>query len=256
MPNGSTSEQVVSGFVDARGAGGAKSSGKGEWTLRFAFEVWRDAAGVTRHEELTVSREVDTTELRDFLKCIRAGQLLSARVRITSPGRAELIVLEDGHLDPTDPFVLRANERAKPKMREHSRFGTLVFDPRVDWYSGRARWGAVEVDINVSATEDAEIDRALEVAEQLWRDQASWDRRIREFAVRKLLPMKNKTWLDEDERELTQDQFEARMTLESITVDPDGGFDFMHADGDLFWGHAIEVTGNLKDGPTGAHTPG
>lgn len=46
------------------------------------------------------------------------------------------------------------------------------------------------------------------------------------------------------------------MTLEGISVDPDGSFDFWHNDGDLFWGHAIQISGSLVEGPTLANIPG
>jgi hypothetical protein len=46
------------------------------------------------------------------------------------------------------------------------------------------------------------------------------------------------------------------MRLKSVTVYPDGSFDFWHDDGDLFWGHSIQVSGDLLDGPTHADIPG
>jgi hypothetical protein len=62
--------------------------------------------------------------------------------------------------------------------------------------------------------------------------------------------------LDEDEIELTADQFKGRMTLESITVHPNGSFTFWHNDGDMFWGHSIEVSGSLTKGLRRADIPG
>jgi len=38
------------------------------------------------------------------------------------------------------------------------------------------------------------------------------------------------------------------MKPESIIIREDGGFDFWYEDGDLFWGHSIEVCGNFDDG--------
>ena len=46
------------------------------------------------------------------------------------------------------------------------------------------------------------------------------------------------------------------MKLESISVRNNGSFDFWHNDGDLFWGHSIQISGNLTDGPKRADIPG
>jgi hypothetical protein len=46
------------------------------------------------------------------------------------------------------------------------------------------------------------------------------------------------------------------MTLVSITVKSEGSLDFRHSDGNLFYGHSIQVTGNLSDGPTNADITG
>lgn len=53
------------------------------------------------------------------------------------------------------------------------------------------------------------------------------------------------------EKPLTAAQFLKRMKLQSVNADPDGSFAFWHDDGDLFWGHSIQVTGNLKGRPDG-----
>jgi hypothetical protein len=88
----------------------------------------------------------------------------------------------------------------------------------------------------------------LKTAHALWDAQESWNQQILEYAVQEMLSMKNGTWLDEDETELTADQFKARMTLEAITIYPDGSFEFWHDDGDLFWGHSIQVAGDILNG--------
>ena len=74
--------------------------------------------------------------------------------------------------------------------------------------------------------------------------------------MQELLPLKNENWLDEGEAELSADQFKSRMTLESVTVEPGGSFDFWHNDGDLFCGHSIQISGSLSEGPTRADIPG
>jgi hypothetical protein len=53
-----------------------------------------------------------------------------------------------------------------------------------------------------------------------------------------------------------KEEFKARMALESVTVEADGSFQFWYGDGDLFWGHSIQVSGNLAEGPTDASLAG
>ena len=74
--------------------------------------------------------------------------------------------------------------------------------------------------------------------------------------MKELLPLKNESWLSDDEAELTAMDFKARMELVSITVGDNGRFEFWHDDGDLFWGHAIQIDGNLRDGLTDAGISG
>jgi hypothetical protein len=74
--------------------------------------------------------------------------------------------------------------------------------------------------------------------------------------VEKLLPLKNDSWLGENERELTPADFKKKMKLQSINVAGDGSFEFWHDDGDLFWGHSIQIRGKLKDGLVDADIPG
>lgn len=101
-----------------------------------------------------------------------------------------------------------------------------------------------------------DISDNLKIADSLWDAEDNWKRRIDGFAVQHLLVLKNDVWLDDDEPPLTALEFKSRMKLESISISPDGGFTFWHDDGDLFWGHAIQISGSLVDGPTHADIPG
>jgi hypothetical protein len=70
--------------------------------------------------------------------------------------------------------------------------------------------------------------------------------------LKELLSLKNEAWREEGESPLAAADFIKRMKLESISVLTNGDIEFWHDDGDLFWGHAIEVSGNLKKGLTRA----
>ncbi|HEX7814704.1 hypothetical protein [Dyella sp.] len=64
---------------------------------------------------------------------------------------------------------------------------------------------------------------ALATAGRLLAEQEIWRRRIEQYAVDTSLPPKNEAWLE---------------------------------DGDLFWGHSIQIGGNLDTGLDSADIPG
>lgn len=66
------------------------------------------------------------------------------------------------------------------------------------------------------------------------------------------MPLKNNYWLEEGERPLSKRAFLKRMTLLDI-VCRKRQFEFWFDDGDMFWGHAIYVTGSVGRGPMHAN---
>ena len=67
--------------------------------------------------------------------------------------------------------------------------------------------------------------------------------KAKEYAVKKLLKLKNDLWLEEDEKEVTKKEFKARMKFTSLYVFSESA-NFYFDDGDLFQGHTIEVNVN------------
>ena len=144
----------------------------------------------------------------------------------------------------------------EPVTPEDIVFGTLTLDRRLDWYTANALWNGTSIKVRFSPGISDGLEAALQTGHALWQAQSAWDQRVRDFAVAKLLPLKNDVWLDEDEAELSADDFRSRMTLQAITAHADGSFEFWHHDGDLFDGHAIYIRGSLAGGPNRADIPG
>ena len=74
--------------------------------------------------------------------------------------------------------------------------------------------------------------------------------------MKELLPLKNETWLEEGESPFSAEKFKSRMMLQSISIYPNGDIEFWHDDGDLFWGHSIQISGSLDEGLSEADIPG
>jgi hypothetical protein len=141
------------------------------------------------------------------------------------------------------------------KDLEHPFFGKLVYNAELN------RWDGVlpaepAVKVFFSLDHCADGKALVATGEEVCRELPGWRKRVEDFAVEKLWPLKNASWLEKGEDEVTPEQFKSRMTLESVSFYPTGEFEFMHADGDLFWGHWIQVTGTLSEGPTHADIPG
>jgi hypothetical protein len=236
---------TVAGVVYPPGAGGI---GLGDgWILSFELKPWRRAGEGLEERALSLSKPVSEAELQRFMDAIRPYDVVRAEVELEGRGKATLLELAGG--DDDAELTRRAEELRKPVTVEDDVFGTFVFDRDVDVWEAEHSWAGTPVRLSVSAGEHDDLRAASAPARALWQSEAEWDRRVRARAIDELLPLKNEHWREDGEPEVTAAQFEARLTLESISV-TDDLLEFWFDDGELFLGHTICVAGTLADGPT------
>jgi hypothetical protein len=247
--------KIVVGVVYPPGLSGGRSRGETDWTLMLTLRPWREEGKSLLHTALQLRSVVTKETLGTLQDEFAPYSLVRARVRLEEAGRA---ILQDDSLEAGDDAELAA-EAARlqvPITKTIAPFGTLTYDRSVAWWSGPTVWNRKAVTLHLDTDEADGVDTSAEAARTLWAQQEEWQQRIGAFAVGELLPLKNDSWLDEDEKPVDEAAFLDRMTLESITVYADGSFSFYHDDGGLFAGHCIEVSGNLLAGPTYADIPG
>lgn len=256
----------VTGIVSINGVSAGRAGDEILWGLNMQFDVWRVAAGSLKSEPLHFSRQVTDEELKSIQSVIKSETIVKINARVTEKsilGRPD--ALFEGFIE----VVLNDNELnqcleklKKPVTYSDSIFGTLTFDRQFNWYTGNVMWNGKSVTLDLSVDDPENIEPSLQIAKALWQDQITWNNCISDYAVEKLLQLKNEYWLgdeddeEEQEEEVTPQQFKARMSLETISIDTDGEFEFWHNDGDLFFGHSILVSGNLADGPEDAEICG
>jgi hypothetical protein len=209
---------------------------------------------------LMIRRKVTQSDLASFRRLVAPYWVIRIRARVmegSAFGGPEAL-LDDfvGRDDSDQELNDYAKQLQKPVTLADSVLGTFTLDRRVNWFTGCMVWNSKPVTVQLCAETPAKVQAALKTAHSLWEAQAIWDQRVRDYAAQALLQLKNESWLGEDEAEVSADQFKQRMMLESVTVHPEGDFEFWHRDGGLFWGHFIQVTGCLSEGPTGADIPG
>jgi hypothetical protein len=205
--------------------------------------------------EISVSEE----ELSRQMGAIKAYSLLGLRLRFADHpnGRKQA----SGSTLPVtglkdEELAQVATELQKPVVISDPTLGDFTLDRSLDWFRGEATWAGKQIRLELSAGKNGEADQCLQVAKALWGDQSAWAAKVSDYAVEQLLERKNGTWLDEGESPVTPELFKSRMSLESVTVYPSGEFEFWHDDGDLFWGHSIQVCGSISEGLTDVDTPG
>jgi uncharacterized protein (TIGR03067 family) len=134
--------------------------------------------------------------------------------------------------------------------------GSLEWDDNLNWYRGEVRVANASFDLSLNPGEGTDASGALSRARQIVEDFERYRKMAADYAVDGLLELKNDTWLEEGEEEISADEFKAKMKLEAITVQADGGVTFWHHDGDLFWGHSIQVCIDTNDKCTSTDIPG
>lgn len=245
---------VIQGIVSPKSQSDWAGKNDGYKVHCFTFAAWRRPGALLVKRNLTILRPVPPDE--DYSGSFPAYSIHRISVLLSTDGKRAVFEKSLPLREADSELVALEDELRKPVVISTKTFGDLVLDHDLDWFEGIAEWNGESITVDFRADENGSIDNALKTAEQLWADQASWKRRVDELALDELLELKNGSWLEEGESALTPYEFLERMELESISISSAGEFEFWFNDGDLFWGHAILVSGTLEDGPTDASISG
>ena len=250
-------ELTILAVTGANGFGGGKSRGETLWTASIGLTAWMEEDSPDIHRgEFVLSTIGDEQLLEVLRRRTRPDFIIKFRGRVSEDGKRLLLLdLPEPGFDPDLEAILE--EQKKPVTFWEEGLGTFTLNRQVDWFETEIQWLGAEI----SLVFDAEEDRAevLRKAKALLANAVSWDKRVREYAADELLELAN-DWAeqmeDEEPQEIAREQFMERMELESIEIRADGSFEFWFADGDLFYGHSIHVSGDMENGPDDAGMEG
>ncbi|MBK1792578.1 DUF2262 domain-containing protein [Persicirhabdus sediminis] len=246
-------KQVINGLVSPSGAWSSNPrSLLDHWSFLFSLDAWTDAEGALHTDKMTIRKVVDGDELQRLEESINAESIISIALHI---GQLEgfdcrqgaLVEIVESGVDDED-LKRFAADLATPVTVDSRGLGRFTLDRRVGWFEGEARWGLRKIRLNLTPTDVSDPSGVIGRAEELWGQRKTLTRQACEVAASTLLEVKNASWLNEGEQPMSKDKFMRKMKLESITVEEDGSFDFWFEDGDIFWGHSIEVRGDPERG--------
>ncbi len=137
--------------------------------------------------------------------------------------------------------------------------GELVYNEELKWFEGSVNWCGNNVDfsLNVSNSNETELNNTILVATDMVKNQQKWDDTVRKYAAEYLTDLANDWAYDdydeEDEEseeppEIMEQEFAERIDLCDITFYSDGRFVFWFYDDDMFAGHSVTVYGDIENG--------
>jgi len=141
-----------------------------------------------------------------------------------------------------------AAELKKPVIVEDDFFNKLYYNRSFNNWETKIEFNGEAANLILEADNNNSFENSKKFAKQILKNHKKWEKNIQDFAVSKLLKLKNDTWLDEEEEKVSAQEFIDKMKVESVIMFHDGEFEFFYNDGDLFWGHSIQIRGNIKKG--------
>ncbi len=244
-------ELTILAVTGANGFGGGKTRGETLWTASIGLTAWMEEDSPDIHRgEFVLSTIGDEQLLEVLRRRTRPDFIIKFRGRVSEDGKRLLLLdLPEPGFDPDLKAILE--EQKKPVTFWEEGLGTFTLNRQVDWFETEVDWLGGQISLVFDAGEDrAEV---LQRAKTLLAGAADWDQRIRAYAADDLLASAN-DWAEDEE--ITREQFIQRMELESIEIRADGSFEFWFADGDMFYGHSIHVSGDMENGPDDAAMEG
>lgn len=246
-------ELSILAVTGANGFGGGKSRGEELWTATIGLTAWMEEDSPDIHRGEFVLTTVGDEQLLEHLRR-RAPRdfIIKCRARASEDGRHLLLLnLPEPGFDPDLKAILE--EQKKPVTFQEEGLGAFTLNRQVNWFETELDWLGTTISLTIDRDEDR--TETLQKAKDLLASAADWDRRIREYAADDLLSTAN-DWAEDGEEPITREGFMERMELESIEIRADGSFDFWFADGDMFYGHSIHVSGDMEHGPDRADMEG
>ena len=152
-------------------------------------------------------------------------------------------------LGPTEDAALAeiAEKNAAAVVLEDKRHGRMELNRIFGCFVGQTSWASLDLAIHVESDNPDEAAAMLAEAQPIWDAADRWQQSLHTIVAERLLDVFNSQWREEDEAELTPEQFVKRIRPMFLTI-ADDAVCFECDDDDLFGGHRIKVDGTIANG--------
>lgn len=134
-------------------------------------------------------------------------------------------------------------EKVKLEKFKIRGLGTLKYNTNLNWWTGDTQFRGSKIALNISADPVDKFEKLDTVTEKLKQLESIL---FSQMAAQHLLPLFNESW-NETEQDMVVEEFEKKLSIESITLEADGETTIWLHDGDLFHGHSIQISLNPEN---------
>lgn len=179
------------------------------------------------HVFTLISSEGETISLtvKELLHRLR---LIGFQFKMEDLSKALRTPIEDMHQK-------KEQSKTLPKTISISGIGRFKYDGR-GGYQARIK----EIDVLLSCEDKREINEVKRRFVDFFNSREDIIASAKQYCAKKLLDLKNELWLSEEETALTTAEFAEKLELHFIQMSADNTLIYF-GDGDIFWGHEIEV---------------
>lgn len=118
----------------------------------------------------------------------------------------------------------------------------LTFDKASNCFETTISSDGNKLSFNLYDFAKADEAKANELANKIINWLATNLEQTKAFAAKVLLETKNSAWVEEEgDAPLSEKEFIEALDLEGITAFSEGNFEVYFDDGDMFWGHLVQV---------------
>ncbi|BDU24048.1 DUF2262 domain-containing protein [Flavobacterium sp. GSB-24] len=148
-------------------------------------------------------------------------------------------------------------EYRNPVKIVDEKLGEFELNKDYGCFSGEIKWlnECISVSLDVDIEDEDSWIKTLELLNQFFNEQEKRDFEFRTFAGKQLTDLAN-DWLEEENEEITENDFMNRISLSELVITFEGDYIAYYDDDNIFYGHIIELSGNIKTGLSSAKIAG
>ncbi len=198
-----------------------------------------------------LSDELNEKEGLRYPYYFQAGEICHLKVRKLKNNKKncdEFMVVEVIQRELSERRLeLILEEYKKPVILDDKILGKFELNKDFEIFEGSMKWLDKKILVHLEVdSEDTETWKsALDILKIYYKEQEFRDNDFRKFASEELTELAN-DWLEDEDKEITEEEFFKRISLMELVIDCDGNITAYYDDDDMFYGHVIEIVGTIN----------